>query len=105
LVFIFAIVQLKLNGETFLPRTKEVRQLLRDDAPYILASGIFGGLGTVFLNLAYQSGEVSVVSAIAGSAVIVAIAGAAIFYRERLTLIQYSGAGLVLLGIVLTAIV
>ncbi len=58
-------------------------------------------LGTIFLNFAYQTGEVSIVSAIYGSSSIVALITGAIVYREVLSKQQYLGAVLVVLGILL----
>lgn len=58
-------------------------------------------VGSVFLNFAYQTGEVSVVSAIFGSSSIIALVTGAVLYKEVLSRQQYIGAVLVVLGILL----
>lgn len=68
---------------------------------FTVVAAISIALGTVFLNLAYQSGEVSIVAAICGSSSVVSLFVGWIVYRERLSFLQYSGAVLVTLGILL----
>lgn len=68
---------------------------------FVSVATIGTALGTISLNFAYQTGEVSVVSAIYGSSSIVALITGALIYREVLTKQQYFGAAMVVLGIML----
>jgi len=70
----------------------------------VVAATVFTALGTVFTNLAYQTGEISIVSAIRSSSSIVSLLVGAIIYREVLSKQQYLGALIVSAGILLPVI-
>ena len=61
--------------------------------------GVGLALGTVFLNLALATGEITIASAISGSSVLVSVLVGAVWYGERLHVRQYIGALVVVLGI------
>jgi len=71
----------------------------------VVSAGILTAIFTLFVSLGYLTGEVALVSAIAGSSIVVSLAFAALFQKERLSALQYAGAGLVLLGIVIASII
>jgi O-acetylserine/cysteine efflux transporter len=67
----------------------------------IFAATVSTTLGTVFTNLAFQTGQISIVSAIRGASSIVSLVIGAILYREVLSKQQYIGAIIVTMGILL----
>ncbi len=67
----------------------------------ISVTGLSVGLGTLFLNLALETGHISIASAIIGASAIVALFTSALLLKERLTAQQYTGAIIVTLGILL----
>ncbi len=62
---------------------------------------VLSAIGSVFLNLAYETGQVSLVSALQGSSSIISIITAAFLYKEILSKQQYIGATLTVVGILL----
>lgn len=76
---------------------------LRVNAPYIVGAACMTSVFTVFTNLGYETGEIGLVTALSGAGVIVAVLASAVFYGERLSIGQYAGATLVVLGIAITA--
>jgi drug/metabolite transporter (DMT)-like permease len=79
--------------------------VLRKNFGYVALAGVGAGIGTTFVNLGYATGDIGIVSAIAGAQALIAMIFAHYFYQERLTRLQYGGAGLVLLGIALAAMI
>jgi drug/metabolite transporter (DMT)-like permease len=71
----------------------------------LLGAGILTAVFTPVVSLGYLTGYTSVVSALAGSSIVVTVFTAAILYKERLTVLQYAGAALILLGTVFASIV
>jgi len=69
----------------------------------VFAAGVLTALFTLSVGAGYLTGEVSVVSALAGSGVVVTLLVARLFEKERLSALQYVGAGPLLLGIILAS--
>lgn len=69
----------------------------------VLVAGVLTAGFTFSVSQGYLTGQVSIVSALAGAAIVVTVLLGRVLYKERLALSQYAGAGLVLLGIVLAA--
>ncbi|MEK9177405.1 MAG: EamA family transporter [Patescibacteria group bacterium] len=100
-VALSALLHLTLRGEPLAPRP---RALGRSWLPFTVA-GVLTALYTVAVSEGYQTGEIGIVSALAGSGVVVAVIVAALMHRERLAIPQYLGVGLVLLGTVIASII
>ena len=76
------------------------REIIEKNWIPITIAGVLTAFFTFAVSEGCLTGEVSIVSALAGSAVVVAVLAAAAMYRERLSPLQYAGAGLVLFGTV-----
>lgn len=99
-----AILQVTLEGKRVLPKASEFFKSPRHIVLIALA-GLGAAFGTVFANLGYETGEISIVSGISGANIVIAAFLAALMYRERLSVREYAGAGLALLGIIVAAII
>ncbi len=103
-VFITAFLHLIVKRERLIQGVEEKR-LLKKSIPFVFVSGIGAGFGTMFINFGYATGEIAIVSAIAGAQIVVAGVFAHFIYGERLSKQQYVGILLVLIGIVCAAII
>ena len=103
-VFITAFLHLIVKRERLIQGVEEKR-LLKKSIPFVFVSGIGAGFGTMFINFGYATGEIAIVSAIAGAQIVVAGVFAHFIYGERLSKQQYIGILLVLIGIVCAAII
>lgn len=96
-----------LCGVTHLVITKSrmpVFSVIRPHVWYILIAGVLTAVYTPVVSLGYLTGNVSLVSALSGSSIVVAVFVASIIYKERLTVLQYAGAALILLGTIFASI-
>lgn len=90
-----------LSGVTHLLVTKTRMPLFSAIKPHLKAligAGVLTAVYTPVVSLGYLTGNVSLVSALSGSSIVVAVFVASFLYKERLTVLQYAGAGLILLG-------
>lgn len=97
-----------LCGVTHLVVTKSRMPVFSTVKPHLRAifgAGILTAVYTPVVSLGYLTGNVSLVSALSGSSIVVAVFVAAILYKERLTVLQYAGAGLILLGTIFASMV
>ncbi|GEM_PF-1504335 len=101
LVCISGCVHLLLTKKPLLPSINGLRQ---GWVPFSIAGILTAGY-TISISAGYQTGEISVVSALAGSAVVVAVIVAAVLHHERLRASQYFGVGLVLLGTLIASMI
>ncbi|MFC1653552.1 DMT family transporter [Patescibacteria group bacterium] len=76
------------------------KEEFKDNIRGIAAIGIFGGLGSVFVNLGYSTKEVAIVSSVSGSVPLVALLYSKVFYKEKLTTLQQISAALIIFGVV-----
>lgn len=102
-ILVAALIHLTLYERTAPKLGFIVRSFRGQELWLIIAAGVSTALGTMFVNLGYETGEISIVTAISSSSVLIAVVGAAFLYKERLTSIQYGGVAVVLLGIVTAA--
>lgn len=102
-ILIAAFIHLTLNERTMPKLGFMVLSLKGKELWLIITAGVSTALGTVFVNLGYETGEISIVTAISSASVLIAVIGAALLYKERLTAIQYGGVAVVLLGLITAA--
>jgi len=89
-----------MYGRTLFSYTRSVFASLDRRSLIMLGiSGVLGASATFFFNLALETGEYSLTSAVAGSSVVVSVITGAFLYGERLTLQQYAAIALVTTGI------
>lgn len=72
--------------------------------PAIVAMGILDTLGFIAYSVGIVAGSVAIIGTLSGLFSAVTVGLAAIFLRERLTRIQYSGMAAIFLGVVLMAV-
>jgi drug/metabolite transporter (DMT)-like permease len=97
-----------LSAVIHLRSTKNTLPSISKIQPYIvpvLGAGILTAVFTPAVSLGYLTGYTSVVAALSGSSIAVTVCVAALLYKERLTVLQYAGAGLILLGTIFAAVV
>ena len=80
-----------------------ITELSRRNWLFLALSGIATGLSWLCYFRALQLGEVSRVAPIDKLSVVVAIVLSILFLRERFTLVQWAGAGLIVAGVILVA--
>ncbi|MBX9765528.1 DMT family transporter [Patescibacteria group bacterium] len=96
-----------LSAVTHLVITKERMPIFSTIKPHlkaVLGAGILTAVYTPVVSLGYLTGNVSIVSALSGSSIVVAVFVAALLYKERLTVLQYAGAALIFLGTIFASI-
>jgi drug/metabolite transporter (DMT)-like permease len=97
-----------ISGVTHLLVTKTRMPVFSAVRPHLMAlmgAGILTAVYTPVVSLGYLTGNVSLVSALSGSSIVVAVFVASFLYKERLTVLQYAGAGLILLGTIFASMV
>lgn len=99
-VLIISSIQILLSQNSHLEvvKLKDRKVLL-----LIVLAGIISALGSLLMNLGYETEEISIVSAVTAASSLVSGIFAAIFYKERLKPIQYLGGTLIILGIICIA--
>ncbi len=103
MVLLSALTHLMLKRERLIAHPAD-NDALKSMWPFLIVSSLGAGVGTMFINFGYATGEIALVSAIAGAQIVVAGMFAHFIYGERLTARQYAGALLVIVGIACAAI-
>ena len=105
-VLVSAVVHLTLvrREPVLRPRAADMKAVWKL-SPYILCAGVGAAVGTSFINFGYATGEVALVSAIAGGHVVIAALFARAMYKEKLNLRQYMGLTVVFLGALFAGII
>lgn len=93
IVCLCAVVQLLLTNGTFPLISK-----IQPHTVAVVGAGILTAVFTPVVSLGYLTGYTSVVAALSGSSIVVTVCVAAILYKERLTVLQYAGVALILIG-------
>lgn len=95
-VLVTAYVQMRLARE----HLTAYKVITNEAKKYILPMGILGTLGTLFLNIGYDLGSVSIVTAISSANPIISIIYSRVFFHEKLSWQQYLAIGLIMLGVI-----
>ncbi len=99
-VCLSALIHALLKKESFPGRIA-----LRLSLIPLTVAGVLTGFYTFCFSQGLQTGEVGVVSALAGAGIAISVLAARILYKEHLTRFQYGGVFMVLLGIVFLSII
>lgn len=87
--------------QTKLAHNKIVDGGLRNNLPIILIVGILGGIGSVFLNMAYATGKISTASTVISAIPLIVVLYGVFVYKEKLTVKEQLSVFLIILGLIL----
>ena len=100
-IFFSALIHSLYQDGGFVPAKWPVTHLYSRVGIYVLLVGIGTAIGTVFLNIGFGTGQVSLVSSISACSLVVAVVIGALCFGEKFSLKQYLAAGIVTLGILI----
>jgi drug/metabolite transporter (DMT)-like permease len=95
-VGIVAVIQGKLQGQKIAITRKEFQENWKG----MLIIGLIGAIGSVFLNVGYATGQVSIVTAVSSASPLIATLYGRIVYGEQLSRQQYLAVILIVFGII-----
>ncbi|MBY0538990.1 DMT family transporter [Patescibacteria group bacterium] len=98
-VFLCGVVHVLIT-KTQMPLFSVVKPHLKA----LIGAGVLTAVYTPVVSLGYLTGNVSLVSALSGSSIVVAVFVASFLYKERLTVLQYAGGALILLGTIFVSV-
>jgi uncharacterized membrane protein len=70
----------------------------------IILIGILSSIGSIFMNLGYATGLISIVAAIVGTNPLIGVLYGRIFYKEKLSILQYTSIIMIIIGIITLSI-